>query len=261
MNADELFTTTDVSTDSLIPERKELEIKRIGRDDEMDTISLIYDDYRTLVVKKMMFMTDSKLDFVRRRLLDILREYSRHLDISCPVYECVMYYTPLSTNEVQYYIYLNPCGNVRQMLNLLVTLDDYEHHSNDVRIFTASDLGAPYGHYDSEITPRGELIDYLKELKYNELPVVSEDYDFSIREMQMIAESCVCSLFESYGNDRETVLTEVRKWLRASRKHWSLGRIEEQRSGYKEYEERTRLEFSHRAEIYEACNYQAFRRQ
>ena len=219
-----------------------------------DTLSLINANYRIVIVKTMQYIANKSLEKNRNRLLYVLEEYSRVLDIYPQIYEETSGYVPLNMTMDTYYIVLKLGKNIRAILDFIVSLDNIgiEGFSNSMKIYKASgNLGILYGHYDTEISPNGELISYLRDLKYGDIPFSfypnQEQFMKDLSQMQTVAEAMTCSLFDSSEEyNYYFVIGEIRKWLRTSKKRWIAGQIEERKINYDDYNQKARKFYENR---------------
>ena len=237
---DSLFSQpTEMNVESLVPKEKSFEIRTCDYISTDNLQNLINDGYLLKVTVSLHFLTNRKYKKNQRLIIDRLIDYSEFIDIFNIVYEKVYGVVPLNRTYAEYTIFLNPIKNIKQLLNLFLTLNRFKNATSCIIIHTIS-KNSIYP-FDSEIVPNGELLTYLYEIKYGTMPIVykkhPEKYEESVRIMTAVVEAGVNTMLDAFDYDTEYVRRELHKWLRTSKQHWSVCQIEDKKLDFKAYED------------------------
>ena len=226
---------------------------------EDESLKIIENGYQILIVKTMQYITDKSLQENRQLLLDIIFEYSGLINFNHQIFEEKSGFVPLNKTICTYFIAINPNKNIRALLNLLISLDNIGKFDNTLKIYTSDKLYETnnyfgisplyqtnifYGYYNSEILPNDNWIQYLKDLKYNDLPFYfKKEFEDNISKMRFLSRAGLHCMLEPFKYEKSIIDEELNKWLRTSKQHWVAGQIEDREIDYNEYNEKAKEKY------------------
>lgn len=252
--ADNIFSEVrSVNINELIEKEQDLEIicKNFK---QQDALSMINNNYRILIMKSTQHTNQKSQEINRQLMLDVCSEYERTIDFFPKIYEDTVGFAPIDESFIStYHIGLNPKNHIRSLLNFIISIDNIGTLANSTSIYVHNKKLNTY--FDSQISPNGELISYMKDLKFGDMPFDyypnQKEFMHTITLMNQIVESCICSMIDVYDDyDYIYVITEIRKWLRASKKTWIAGQIEDRKITYEEYKNIARKYYESRRFVY-----------